>query len=172
MADPFLAEIRIFPFNYAPTGWAFCDGQLYPISQNTALYSLIGITYGGNGTTNFALPNIQGSCVIQPGQGQGLSLYDLGQTGGTETVPLQVPEMPAHLHLVQATTSPAETPDPTNTTLARSVNGQAYTTNFTAQQMALKALPPAGGKQPHNNLMAYLTLNFCIALKGIFPPRG
>src|SRR5437868_4603257 len=98
MSSPFVAEIRIYAFNFAPTGWAFCDGQLLPISQNTALFSLLGTTYGGNGTNNFGLPNLQGSVAIQQGQGPGLSLYDLGQTGGSDYVTLLQSEMPAHPH--------------------------------------------------------------------------
>src|ERR671922_1314954 len=102
MADPFVAEIRIFPFNFAPKGWAFCDGQILPISQNTALFSLLGTTYGGDGKSTFALPNVQGSAVMHPGQGPGLSLHDLGETGGTETVPLLLSEIPVHSHVVSA----------------------------------------------------------------------
>src|SRR5215216_55761 len=106
MADPFVAEIRIFPFNFAPKGWAWCDGQLLPLSQNTALFSLLGTTYGGNGKSNFALPNLQGSAPMHPGQGPGLSLHDLGQTGGSDTVTLLQSEIPVHTHLLQGNTNP------------------------------------------------------------------
>src|SRR5688500_4278625 len=108
MADPFVAEIRIFPFTFAPKGWAFCNGQLLPLSQNTALFALLGTTYGGNGKSNFALPDLQGSVPVHPGQGQGLSLYDLGQTGGSETVTLLQSEMPFHTHLMMASGDPGD----------------------------------------------------------------
>ena len=113
MADPFVAEIRIFPFNFAPKGWAWCDGQLLPISQNTALFSLLGTTYGGNGKSNFALPNLQGSAPMHPGQGPGLSLHDLGETGGSETVSLLESEIPAHSHTISASkrSGVSRTPD-------------------------------------------------------------
>jgi len=119
MADPFVAEIRIFPFNFAPTGWAFCDGQLMPISQNTALFSLLGTTYGGDGKTNFALPNLQGSAPMHPGQGVGLSLHDLGETGGSDTVSLLESEMPSHSHAVRANSDIADVQSPQSGPLAR-----------------------------------------------------
>ena len=174
MADPFVAEIRIFSFNFAPTGWAFCNGQLLPISQNTALFSLLGTTYGGDGKSTFALPNLQGRAPMQPGQGTGLSLYDLGETGGSETVTLLQSEMPAHSHALMANNTAAniKLPGP-NAVLARSTGGAAYNTSIGGlQPMAPEALALAGQSQPHNNMMPYLTLNFCIALQGIFPPRG
>jgi microcystin-dependent protein len=172
MADPFVAEIRIFPFNFAPRGWAWCDGQLLPLSQNTALFSLLGTTYGGNGKSNFALPNIQGSTVMHPGQGPGLSLHDLGETGGSDTVSLLESEIPAHAHGQQADTiDTADTNDPSpNATFAQSTQGTLYQANANAQ-LAGEALAPAGGDQPHNNLQPYLTLYFNIALQGVFPPR-
>jgi len=173
MADPFVAEIRIFPFNFAPKGWAFCNGQLLPLSQNTALFSLLGTTYGGDGKSTFALPDLQGSAPLHPGQGQGLSLYDLGQTGGSETVTLLVSEMPFHTHTLQAFATPDDLKEPqAGTVLTRNQNGAIYNTtisNFV--QMAPQALSPAGGSLPHNNMMQYLTLNFCIALQGVFPAR-
>lgn len=175
MADPFVAEIRIFPFNFAPRNWAWCDGQLLPISQNTALFSLLGTTYGGNGKTNFALPNLQGSAPMHPGQGPELSLHDLGETGGTDTVTLLQAQMPQHIHREQAATQdPADEtiPGPTKV-LALSSNGFAYgnaAANPTA--MAPQTIGPAGGDQPHNNLMPYLTFYFNIAMAGVFPPRG
>ncbi|HXM47818.1 MAG TPA: tail fiber protein [Pyrinomonadaceae bacterium] len=175
MSDPFVAEIRIFPFNFAPTGWAFCNGQLLPISQNTALFSLLGTTYGGDGKSNFALPDLQGSVPIQQGQGKGLSLYDLGQTSGSETITLLQTEISAHNHFIRAhngDNADAQNPSP-NTSLARSANGFAYQTNTSANltQLAFQALTLAGGGLPHNNLMPYLALNFCIAMQGVFPPR-
>jgi microcystin-dependent protein len=175
MADPFVAEIRVFPFNFAPKGWAWCDGQLLPLSQNTALFSLLGTTYGGNGKSNFALPDMQGNSPMHPGQGPGLSLHDLGETGGSQTVTLIESELPAHTHSINAANFPGEIQAPTaNTALARSHGGNAYqtTTNQNIVLMNPAALPPAGGDQPHNNMMPYLTLNFNIALQGVFPPRG
>ena len=175
MADPFVAEIRILPFNFAPKGWAFCDGQLLPLSQNTALFSLLGTTYGGNGKSNFALPNLQGSAPMHPGQGPGLSLHDLGEMGGSETVTLLESEIPAHSHTLKANPTFGDTPSPANNvTLARPANISLYQTNTNSSlaQMAPEALPPAGGDQPHNNMQPYLTLNFCIAMQGVFPPRG
>ncbi|MFN2510477.1 MAG: phage tail protein [Pyrinomonadaceae bacterium] len=173
MSDQFVAEIRIFPFNFPPTGWAFCNGQLLPLSQNTALFSLLGTTYGGDGKSTFALPDLQGNAPMQPGQGQGLSLRDLGQEGGTEAVTLLVSEIPLHTHGLMAVGSdPAESNDPTNNALARSKNGNAYTTTLNPLVlMASQTLPPAGGGLPHSNLQPYLTLSFCIALQGIFPQR-
>jgi microcystin-dependent protein len=174
MADPFVAEIRIFPFKFAPKGWAFCDGQILPISQNTALFSLLGTTYGGNGQSTFALPNLQGSAPMHPGQGQGLSLRDLGEMSGVETVTLLVSELPFHPHTMQAFATPADLKEPqAGAVLTRNQNGSIYNTtisNFVT--MAPQALTPTGGGLPHNNMQPYLTLNFCIALQGVFPPRG
>jgi microcystin-dependent protein len=173
MADPFVAEIRIFPFNFAPRGWAFCDGQLLPISQNTALFSLLGTTYGGNGQSNFALPDLQGRAPMHPGQGPGLSLHDLGESGGSDTVTLLESEIPSHSHALTALVNPALVNAPSPAVgLARSRNTSAYTTAATnLVSMAPQGLGPAGGDQPHNNLMPYLTFSFCIALQGVFPPR-
>lgn len=173
MADPFVAEIRIFPFNFAPRGWAWCDGQLLPLSQNTALFSLLGTTYGGNGKSNFALPDLQGRAPMHPGQGPGLSLHDLGETGGSETVTLLESEIPAHAHALRANNTLAEAATPAGNSIAR-LTFNAYQTNVSANlvSMAPEALAPAGGDQPHNNLQPYLTFYFCIALQGVFPPRG
>jgi len=174
MADPFVAEIRIFPFNFAPTGWAFCNGQLLPLSQNTALFSLLGTTYGGNGKSNFALPDMQGNAPMHPGQGPGLSLHDLGETGGSDFVTLLDSEMPSHSHLVTCKGAPppanAGIPDPT-TVLARSNGGSAYTAPANLGAMSFNTIAPAGGSLPHNNMQPFLTLNFNIALQGVFPPR-
>jgi microcystin-dependent protein len=172
--DPFVAEIRIFPFNFAPKGWAFCDGQLLPISQNTALFSLLGTTYGGDGKSTFALPNMQGNAPMHPGQGPGLSLHDLGETGGSETVTLLESEIPVHQHGMNAQNAiTSQIADPTGATFTRPASGNLFTTNLSSPvNMAANALAPAGGDQPHNNMMPYLTLNFCIALQGVFPPRS
>ncbi len=175
MADPFVAEIRIFGFNFAPKGWAFCDGQLMPISQNTALFSLLGTTYGGDGKSNFALPDMQGNAPMQPGQGPGLSLHDLGETGGSDFVSLLESEIPAHSHGLMASTQPGEDAAPNaSVALGRSVGASLYqsTVNANIVQLSFNALAIAGSDQPHNNMQPYLTLNFCIALQGVFPPRG
>jgi microcystin-dependent protein len=174
MADPFVAEIRIFPFNFAPKGWAFCNGQLMPISQNTALFSLLGTTYGGDGRSTFGLPNLQGSAPMHPGQGPGLSLYDLGEVGGSETVTLLATEMPVHSHALNASNQPGEDPTPGPAeALARSVGASLYQTTTTpVVAMSPNQVGVVGGSLPHNNMMPYLTLNFCIALQGVFPQRS
>ena len=175
MSDQFVAEIRIFPFNFPPTGWAFCNGQLMPISQNTALFSLLGTTYGGDGKSTFALPDLQGSAPMQPGQGQGLSLRDLGEMSGVESITLLVSEIPFHTHSVSGSTSigTAQTPGPTVLfgRLEGGANAYQSTGNANLTGMAPQALALAGGGLPHNNMQPYLTLNFCIALQGIFPQR-
>ena len=172
MADPFVAEIRIFPFNFAPKGWAWCDGQLLPLSQNTALFSLLGTTYGGNGLSNFALPDLQGSVPMQPGQGPGLSLHDLGETGGSPTVTLLESEVPSHAHTLGAdTVDAADTNVPSaNASLALSSGGTLYQATPDTQ-LAQDVMTGTGGGQPHNNMQPYLTFYFCIALQGVFPPR-
>jgi len=172
MADPFVAEIRIFPFNFAPKGWAWCDGQLLPLSQNTALFSLLGTTYGGNGKSNFALPDLQGRAPMHPGQGPGLSLHDLGETGGSETVTLLESEIPAHAHALMAQNLVGSDNVPTANDFSRGNNVNAYKAPGGALgNMAPEALAPAGGDQPHNNMQPYLTFYFNIALQGVFPPR-
>ncbi len=170
--DPFVAEIRIFPFNFAPSGWAWCDGQLLPISQNTALFSLLGTTYGGDGRSNFALPNLQGSAPMHPGQGTGLSLHDLGETGGSDTVSLIESEIPSHTHGLRGNNTLGDSPQPAaDVTLARNANSYQQNTTANLVQMNQNSLPPAGGDQPHNNLQPYLTLYFNIAMQGVYPPR-
>jgi microcystin-dependent protein len=175
MADPFVAEIRIFPFNFAPRGWAWCDGQLLPLSQNTALFSLLGTTYGGNGKSNFALPDLQGRAPMHPGQGPGLSLRDLGETGGSETVSLLESEIPSHAHTISASAAAADEEGQKNPTGAvpgvQQGSNVLYGALASTVAMAPEALATAGGDQPHNNLQPYLTFYFCIALQGVFPPR-
>lgn len=176
MSDQFVAEIRIFPFNFPPTGWAFCNGQLMPISQNTALFSLLGTTYGGDGKSTFALPNLQGNVPIQPGQGQGLSLYDLGQTGGTPTVTLLLTEIPLHVHNVgRANAANGDSLVPVNNTWAQAPSGRGslslYQQGPPTAQMNVTNILPTGGSLPHNNMQPYLFLSYCIALQGVFPPR-
>jgi microcystin-dependent protein len=176
MSSPFVAEIRIFGFQFAPKGWALCNGQIMPISQNTALFSLLGTTYGGDGKSTFALPNLQGNAAMQPGQGNGLSLRDLGETGGSPNVTLIQSELPFHDHFMTAWASDLGNllgPNGNVTSiLCRSANGAVFNASVnTVTQMAPQALAPAGGGLPHNNMQPYLTLNFCIALQGVFPPR-
>ncbi len=174
MADPFVAEIRIFPFNFAPRGWAFCNGQLLSISQNTALFSLLGTTYGGNGQSNFALPDIQGRVVMGNGQGPGLSLRDLGEPGGSDTESLTNAEMPSHGHTENCLGSP---PPSVGTTpaatagLGMSNGGAVYAAGANLGAMNAAVIGTAGNGQPHNNLQPYLTLNFNLALQGVYPPR-
>jgi microcystin-dependent protein len=171
MANPFVAEIRIFAGNFAPTGWATCDGQLMPISQNTALFSLLGTTYGGDGKSNFALPNLQGSAPLQAGQGAGLSLRDLGQSGGEQTVTLLQTEMPAHNHAVQAAAS-GGLASPTGNAWGSGAKGRppAYSASSNVQMNPL-ATSITGGSLPHNNMPPFLCLTFIIALQGVFPAR-
>lgn len=175
MSSPFLAEIRIFPFNFAPKGWAQCNGQLLPISQNTALFSLLGTYYGGDGKSNFALPDLQGSSAMHWGESSTGTLYDLGQPGGETNVTLLQAEMPSHPHTLQASPLPADldTPGPQNA-LARSSPGIYKTPSGTPNLVTMYqfAVNYTGGGLPHNNMMPFLTLNFCIALQGVFPARS
>jgi microcystin-dependent protein len=175
MADPFVAEIRIFPFNFAPKGWAFCDGQLLPLSQNTALFSLLGTTYGGDGKSTFALPNLMGRVPMHPSQGPGLSLRDLGESGGTPAVTLLEAEIPSHSHAVKASSGAGTTASPDGAAWAQPRYGRvaekAYGTTINAS-MGANSTGIAGGGLPHNNMQPYLTMNFCIALQGVYPPRG
>ena len=168
MSDPFVAEIRIFPFNFAPKGWAWCDGQLLPISQNTALFSLLGTTYGGDGKSTFALPDMQGNAPMHPGQGPGLSLRDLGEMSGSENVTLIQSEMPFHTHNMQTSND-----DPNNIQPATRYTGRSTIYGPVANQglMAPQAIGISGGSLPHNNMQPFLTLYFNIALQGVFPAR-
>jgi microcystin-dependent protein len=173
MADPFVAEIRIFPFNFSPKGWAFCNGQLMPLSQNTALFSLLGTTYGGDGKSNFALPDLEGRAAMHPGQGPGLSLHDLGETGGSDTVTLLQSEIPSHTHAMNVSQADAIERIPTGQQLSTGIGVGIYgSLAANLVQLNPAALAPAGGDLPHNNLQPYLTLSFCIALQGVFPPRS
>ena len=174
MSEPFIAEIRIFAGNFAPRSWAFCNGQLLPIAQNTALFSLIGTTYGGDGRSTTALPNLKGRAPMHPGRGPGLTSRRLGQRGGTEMVSLSEAQMPNHTHSLMALPINAllKTPS-TSTTIARSRFGSAYhDASSSLTSMASQALPNAGGSQPHNNLQPFITMNFIIALQGLYPSRG
>ena len=172
MAEPFLGQILMVGFNFAPRGWAYCNGQLLPIAQNTALFSLLGTTYGGNGQTTFALPNLQSRVPIHFGQGAGLSAYSLGETGGQESVTLTTPQMPAHNHTAALNASGGAGSDgsPTGNYLA---DGNQYTSSTnTSMNANAVAIGIAGGTQPHSNIQPYLGLNFIIALEGIFPSRN
>lgn len=178
MSDQFVAEIRIFGFNFAPTGWAECNGQIMPISQNTALFSLLGTNYGGNGTSNFGLPNLQGNIPMGAGNGAGLTPYVQGETGGVSVVTLDTTQIPSHSHTPQCSTGVADQTSPAGNAPGSppAQRGQ----NFYATSLGTPPNPQfnpivlsvAGGNQPHNNMPPYLAVNFCIALNGIFPPRG
>ena len=177
MSNPFVAEIRIFAGNFARTGWALCNGQLLPISQNTALFSLLGTTYGGNGTSNFALPNLQGAAPLNFGQGPGLSLYDLGKTGGETAVTLLQSGIPSHTHNAQCSAAAGTANNPANNCWATAQVGRQAENKYSATTgssplMSSNAISVAGSSLPHNNMPPYLTLNFCIALQGIFPSRS
>ena len=174
MSNPFVGEIRIFGFNFAPTGWALCNGQLMPISQNTALFSLLGTYYGGDGKTTFALPNLQGSAALHQGQGPGLTDRIIGETGGEASVTLIQTEMPAHSHSTGCDSGTGGNAVPTGGMWATTGRGRPlpYSSNAPNAPMSGQALAAAGGNQPHNNMPPYLTLNFCIALQGIYPPRS
>jgi microcystin-dependent protein len=177
MSDQFLGEIRIFPFNFAPTGWAMCNGQILPISQNTALFSLLGTNFGGDGQSNFALPNLQGCVPLDMGNGAGLSQRIIGETSGEAGVVLLSNQMPGHNHQVLANTSGGNTNAPASATWAVPHLGKtginAYTTDTAHNvSMSASALSMTGGGQPHNNMSPYLVMNFCIAQTGIFPPRS
>lgn len=171
MSEPFLAEVRIVAFNFAPRGWAFCDGQILPINQNQSLYSLLGTTYGGDGRTTFALPDLRGRTPIHVGRSDGGSEHRLGQKSGEETHTLSANEMPQHRHLVNATNSPAANDNPANHILAGAPSN-VYAARASAVAMGESLITHVGGSQAHNNMQPYLSLNFCIALQGLFPSRN
>ncbi|QAY67085.1 phage tail protein [Paenibacillus protaetiae] len=175
--EPFLGEIRMFAGNYPPRGWALCNGQLLAISQNTALFSILGTTYGGDGRSNFALPNLQGSIPVHPGQGPGLSTRWLGETGGSPSESLLNSEIPQHAHTLNYGDSAVPQSAP-NGALPSATRGRraplAYVAGQAGQAVTLhpQTIALAGGSLPHNNMQPYLTVNFIIALSGIFPPRS
>jgi len=175
MSAPFVAEIRMFANNFAPSGWATCDGQLLPIAQNTALFSLLGTTYGGDGKSTFALPDLNGRAPMQPGQGPGLSYRDLGEAGGNALASLSEAQIPQHAHQLQATTMAANqlTPGPSSGFARNAQINQAFSKNVAGMQlMRPEVLASNGGALPHNNRQPYLGLLFCIALHGEYPPRS
>jgi microcystin-dependent protein len=178
--NPYLGTILMVGFNFAPVGWALCNGQLLSISQNTALFSLLGTIYGGDGVSTFALPNLQSRVPVHQGQGSGLSPYVIGQPGGTENVTLLATQMPSHNHLINVNNTPGTAPDPTNNIQAEAGTGDPRNPTLTSQftnaastgTMAQNAVGQAGGNQPHANIQPYLTINFIIALQGVFPSRS
>jgi microcystin-dependent protein len=172
MSDPFVAEIRIFAGNFNPVGWATCDGQLMPLSQNTALFSLIGTFYGGDGKSTFALPNMAGSAPIAAGAGPGLTPRSLGEAAGETSVLLTTLEIPAHNHALQASGQPGNRRPVAGNALARSTGANMYLPSGTSTPMAVQATSTTGGSLPHNNLQPYLAMTFIIALRGVFPSRG
>lgn len=174
--SPFIAEIRVFGGNFAPRGWAFCAGQIIAIQQNTALFSLLGTTYGGNGSSTFGLPNLRDRVAIGAGQGPGLTPRTIGEVGGVAAVTLSATQMPQHTHTPQGSSSAGTSADPSNAVWAASVGGRTppplYANTAPATAMATAAVAQAGGDQPHQNLQPVLGLNYIIALQGIYPPRN
>jgi len=174
MSDAFIGEIRMVPFNFAPRGWAFCDGQLVPIGMNTALFSLLGTTYGGDGRSTFALPDLQGSFPVHPGRGPGLTERQLGERGGAESVELTESQLPVHTHTVQATAALGTVNSPANAIWAEPRYGRAVEAAYAGSAgvtMSPEAMSSVGGNQPHNNLPPYTVVNFIIAMEGLYPSR-
>jgi microcystin-dependent protein len=171
VSEPFIGEIRLFPYDFAPRGWAFCNGQLLSISQNTALFALLGTTYGGDGRVTFALPDLRGRVAVSSGEGPGLSAYELGGAGGVESVTLSEAELPAHTHPVSVNGASSGSSKPTNRYLGRASGATAYASSSNGTTLNPDAVVPAGGSQPHENRPPHLALNYCIALAGLFPSR-
>ncbi|MER2599127.1 MAG: tail fiber protein [Caldilineales bacterium] len=174
MSDEYIGEIKMFGFNFAPVGWLPCNGQMLSISQNTALFSILGTTYGGDGRTTFALPNLQGQVPISMGSGPGLSQRFLGETGGEVAVTLTNSTLPSHSHAAAASSATADQSAPTDHIWASGAGrrGQNFYATDVTTPMHPAAIKPAGGSQPHNNMPPYLTLNICICIQGIYPPRS
>lgn len=172
MSEPFVGEIRMFAGNFAPQGWAFCDGQLLAISQNDALYSLLGTIYGGDGQITFGLPDLRGRIPVHAGSGPGLSARQVGQSGGSEKITLTPNQMPAHNHPLLASGDLAGRTTPENNLLARITNNDLYSGDPPDIALSAQAVGATGGSQSHTNLMPYLCINFIIALFGIYPPRN
>ena len=172
MSEPFVGEIRPFGFNFAPVGWAVCAGQLLSIAQNTALFSILGTQYGGDGRTNFALPNLQGSVPLHTGQGPGLTLRSVGEAGGVETVTLTTAQLPQHTHAAACNDGAGTSYVPTGGVWAKDAGGANEYSPAGTVPLAQGALASAGGNAAHDNMQPFLAINFCIALQGVFPPRG
>ena len=177
MADQFVGEIRIFPFNFAPFGWALCDGQIMAISQNTALFSLLGTNFGGNGTSNFSLPNLQGQAAMDWGDGPGLTPRSVGESGGSTSVTLLQTEIPQHSHILNADSDTGTSTSPAGNLIGvAAINPRQphsmYVSTAANVSMVASNVLQTGGNLPHNNMQPYLVMNFCIALQGIFPARG
>lgn len=177
--DPFVGEIMVFAGNFAPKGWALCNGQLMAISQNTALYSLLGTSYGGDGRSTFALPNLQGLVPVQQGQGAGLTQYFLGEIAGSANTTLLQSEMPTHTHAIQASTRTGTRATASGQMLSAASAGgrpptavKLYSAAAPAQPLLLQAVGTSGGTQPHNNMMPFVAFTYCIALQGVFPQRS
>ncbi len=173
MSDPFLAEVRIFSGNFPPVGWAFCNGQILPLSQNTALFSLLGTTYGGDGRSTFGLPDLMGRAPMHPGQGPGLSDHVLGEMGGSSAETLILAELPSHTHKMKYNNTVAgDSNSPAGKLLAKSIVPVASVFSSSPPAIAIGSSTAAGGSQPHNNMQPYLGLSYIIALQGIYPPRS
>ena len=173
MGEPYVGEIRMFGGNFPPSGWAFCNGALMPISENETLFNLIGTTYGGDGQETFALPDLQGRVPVHAGQGPGISQnYQLGEKGGVETVTLTAPTIPIHSHAFVASSAGASSLDPTGQVLAQTAQRAIYTEDTTTTNLAASAVSPVGGSQPHENMAPYLCINFIISLFGVFPSQN
>lgn len=180
MSEPFLGQITLFPYSFPPKGWADCAGQVLPISQNTALFSLLGTYYGGDGRVTFALPNLQGRVAVSQGMAPGLSPYELGEEGGQETVTITSATAPGHGHSLNATTTHGAANTPAGNLLANALvgtpregdRGNIYNPAHPDTTLAPASIGPAGGSQPHNNVQPFLALRYCIALNGIFPARS
>ncbi|MBS1797257.1 MAG: phage tail protein [Acidobacteria bacterium] len=172
MADAFIGEIRMFGGNYAPVNWALCNGQLIPISQNTALFSILGTMYGGNGTSTFALPNLQGRAPVMAGQGPGLTPRSVGETGGSSAVTLNSTQLPVHNHTIPSTTNAGTDQSPNQEMFGSAGRGRPPIYSSTLPTVQMLPTGPAGGNSPHNNLQPYLAVTFIICQFGIYPPRN
>jgi microcystin-dependent protein len=172
MAQPYIGEIRMFAGNFAPAGWAFCDGSLQAISENEALFNLIGTTYGGDGQSTFALPNLQSRIPVHMGQGPGLSMYNIGESGGVEQVTLTTQQLPQHNHSLLALTNIANQPNPSGNLIGESTKVDLFFDVNPVNAMNTGTITPVGGSQPHDNVMPFLCISFIISLFGIYPTQN